>query len=87
MATIVMNMDGCDIAHEALKLKEYGEEAMCSGQYPQCSPAGESPVVKISRHAPARERALTPDVALSSAQEEVIDSVGSLLSTAFPKCP
>lgn len=26
MSTIVMNIDECDIAHEALMLEEYGEE-------------------------------------------------------------
>lgn len=26
MSTIVMNIDGCDIAHEALMLEEYSEE-------------------------------------------------------------
>jgi hypothetical protein len=44
MATIVMNIDGCDIAHEALMLEEYGEETNrewkpqhVNGQYPSAS--------------------------------------------------
>ena len=34
MATIVMDMDGFDIAHEKLMLEEYGEEVMSAGWIP-----------------------------------------------------
>lgn len=35
MATIVRDIDGCDIAHEALILQEYSEEVKCAGWDPQ----------------------------------------------------
>lgn len=44
MATIVMDMDGCDIAHETLMLEEYGEEVMCAGWIPPRALKGENVV-------------------------------------------
>lgn len=73
MTTIEMNMDGCDVAHEALMLKEYGMEA--------------GSVVRI--HGPANDRghASIPTVDPPSASEEVSESFVLLPSTAFPHCP
>ncbi len=34
MATIVMDVNECDIAHEKLMLEEYGEEVMSAGWIP-----------------------------------------------------
>jgi hypothetical protein len=44
MATIVLDMDGCDIAHEKLMLEEYGEEVMSAGWIPPRTLKGESEV-------------------------------------------
>lgn len=73
MTTIVMNMDGCDIAHEAHMLEEYREEVACSGE--------------MEIREPDRERAMVLAVALPSAPEEMLDRVRVVLSSAFPKCP
>lgn len=53
MATIVMDMDGCDVAHETLMLEEYGEEVMCAGWIPPRTLKGEN-VVALAI-APAEE--------------------------------
>lgn len=87
MATIVMNMDECDIAHEALKLEEYGDEVRRTGREPQLTQAGESPAVQSNKQAKNPGPATDPDVALLSAPVEVADSVGLLRSASFPKCP
>ncbi len=50
MDTIVMNVDECDIAHEALMLEEYGEEVMFAGWNPQLNLLGDSPVTPINKH-------------------------------------
>ena len=50
MNTIVMNIDGCNIEHEAPVDEEYGEEVMCAGWNPQLTLAAESPVAQIKRH-------------------------------------
>lgn len=42
MATNVLDMDGCDIAHEKLMLEEYGEEVMNAGWIPPLILKGES---------------------------------------------
>ncbi|ADE12497.1 hypothetical protein [Sideroxydans lithotrophicus] len=44
MATIVLDMDGCDIAHEQLMLEEYGEEVMSAGWIPPRTLKGENEV-------------------------------------------
>ena len=91
MTTIVKNIDGCDIEHEALMLQEYGEEVMCAGWNPQLALAIESSVAQTSKF--ANDRGLTaipdfiPDFALPAAAEDVIDSDIPLRSSAFPKCP
>lgn len=87
MATIVMNIDECDIAHEARKLEEYRAEVTCAGREPQLTQAGESPVVQSNKPAKNPGPAADPDVALLSAPVEVDDSVGLLRSASFPKCP
>ena len=50
MATIVMDMNGCDVEHEVVVNEEYGEEVMCAGWNPQLTLAAESPVAQINRH-------------------------------------
>ena len=86
MATIVMDMDGCDTAHEVLMLREYEEEMLCPGQDPRRTPAGESPAANIGLQLRLQECARTPEVALHSVPEEVT-VVEFLLASAFPKCP
>ncbi len=49
MDSSVMNTDGCDIAHEALMLEEYGEEVMFAGWNPQLNLLGDSPVAQINK--------------------------------------
>lgn len=44
MTTIVMDTDGCDIAHEAMMLEEYGDEVMCAGWIPPHTLKGENVV-------------------------------------------
>jgi hypothetical protein len=44
MAAIVMDTDGCDIAHETQMLEEYGEEVMCAGWIPPRTLRGENVV-------------------------------------------
>lgn len=87
MATIVMNIDGCDIAHEALLLKEFGEEVRYAGQEPQLRLASERSVAQTSMRAHAQGHARISIVDLPSACNEVGDSVRFVLSSAFPKCP
>jgi hypothetical protein len=87
MTTIVRNMDGCDIAHEALMLEEYGEEVMCAAGDLQLMQVGERPIAQIDRQENDRGRTTFSTVALPSAPEEVIESFGLLRSTAFPQCP
>ena len=50
MDAIAMNMNGCNIGHEAPTIEEYGEEIMCAGWNPQLALAGESPVAQINKH-------------------------------------
>lgn len=50
MNTIVMNMDGFGIEHEAPVMEEYGEEVMFAGWNPQLTLASESAVVQINKH-------------------------------------
>ena len=87
MATIVMNMDGCDIAHEALMLEEFGNEAMCVGRDRLPAPVGKGPVAQIDRHASERRGSTIPRVGLPPTPGEVIDSLVLLRSTTFPQCP
>jgi hypothetical protein len=86
MATIEMNIDGCDIAHEALMLEEYGKE-VCTGRNPQLTLVGESPVAQINKRANDRGRAKAPNDAFASAPEEVFESFSLLRSATFPQCP
>ena len=44
MAAIVLDTDGCDIAHEKLMLEEYGEEVMNAGWIPPLTLKGENRV-------------------------------------------
>jgi len=50
MDSVVMDMNGCNIEHEALVVEEYGEEVMFAGWNPQLTLLGESPVAQINRH-------------------------------------
>ena len=47
MDTVVMNMNGCNIEHDALMTEVYGEEVMCAWWNPQL---GESPLSRTSKH-------------------------------------
>jgi len=76
MATIVMNIDGCDIAHEALMLEEYGAEKKRAEWKLQLAPAGDG--AWINRHVNGQ---------YTSASEEEIESLALIPSTAFPQCP
>ena len=71
MATIVMDMDGCDIAHETLMLEEYGEEVMCAGWISPRTLKGESEVA----------------LALAIAPVEEVETGRFFLPTALPQCP
>ena len=48
MAIMEMDMDGCDIAHETLLLKEFEEEVRPAGQNLQRMPGGEESIAKGS---------------------------------------
>lgn len=50
METVVMNIDGCDIEHEAPMIEEYSEEVMYAGWNPQLTLAGRSPIAQVNRH-------------------------------------
>jgi hypothetical protein len=50
MATIVMNMNGCDVEHEVVVNEEYDEEVMCAGWNPQLTLVSESPAIQVNRH-------------------------------------
>lgn len=50
MATIVMNMNGCDVEHEVVVNEEYDEEVMCAGWNPQLALVAEDPAVQVNRH-------------------------------------
>jgi hypothetical protein len=73
MTNVVMNMDGCDLAHETLMLKEFGDAVNYAG-----------PEQLHVKHVRTGSKHLK---GVASAPEEVIDSVKSILSSAFPKCP
>ncbi|MDO8990804.1 MAG: hypothetical protein Q7U91_14360 [Sideroxyarcus sp.] len=79
MATILMNIDGFEIAHEAHMLEEYGEEKKRAEWKPQLALAGNGAVARINRHA--------SDAAPPSALEEEIECFVLLPSAAFPRCP
>lgn len=82
MTTIEMNIDGCDIAHEALMLEEYGKEV-----YPQLTLVGESPVAQINKRANDRGHTKAPNDSFASAPEEVFENFSLLGSATFPQCP
>jgi len=50
MNSIAMNLDECDIDHEALMDEEYGDEVMSAGWNPQLTLAGDGPVAQINKH-------------------------------------
>lgn len=60
MATIVMNMNGHGIGHEAPEVEEYGEEVLCAEWNPQLALAGEGPLAATNGH-------VTPDLAIVDA--------------------
>jgi hypothetical protein len=87
MTTILMDMDGCDIAHESLLLSEFYEQVKYAGREPQLALATVSSMAKSSRHAYAPIGARTFNIDFPSSVNEVGDSVSLFLSSAFPKCP
>lgn len=78
MAAIVMNIDGCDIAHEAHMLEEYSEEVKRAEWNLQLAPAGYDAAARINQHVHGE---------YLSAPEEEIESFVLIPSTAFPQCP
>ena len=50
MTTMMGNVNGCDIEHEAIVDEGYSEEVMCAGWNPQLALVAENPVVQINRH-------------------------------------
>ena len=85
MTIIVKSMDGFDIAHEALMLKEYGEEVILGGLHPRLALVSESSDATIRKYPVARRRTPTSNAALSAAEDD--DSFSLLSSTDFPQCP
>lgn len=81
MATILMSIDGCEIAHEALMLEEYGEEKKRAEWYPQLALASNGAVARLNRH--ASDAAPPP----ASEDEDEFECFALLSSTAFPRCP
>lgn len=71
MASIVINMNGCDLAHET----------NCAS--PEFQSSGKDAVAKYSKPARAGSRHLK---AVAAATEEAIEKI-AILSSAFPKCP
>jgi hypothetical protein len=53
MATIVMNMNGCDVEHEVVVNEEYDDEVMCAGWNPQLALVAENPEVLVHVNVPA----------------------------------
>ncbi len=86
MTTPVMNADACDLAHEALKLEEYGRDAPHAGGELHAA-AGEKPAATRDEEAKNPELATDPDIALLTAPEEVDDIIGPLRAASFPSCP
>jgi hypothetical protein len=60
---------------------------MCEGWIPQLSLAAESSAQRINRDAKGWKCNKIPSSALSSEQEEAVDSIEFVRSTAFPQCP
>ncbi len=87
MATIGLNMDGCDIAHETFRLEEHGGDMMRAGWAQQFSLVGGSPVAQIRRHPIDHGGGATPHAAPAPAPEEAVDNFGLVLSSLFPQCP
>ena len=50
MDTVLANMNGCNIEHEALMIEQYGEEILCAGWNPQLTLASESAVAQLNKH-------------------------------------
>jgi hypothetical protein len=83
MATIELNVDGCDIAHETLRLEEYGGDVMRAGWRQQFTLVGGSPVAQIRRRPIDHGSSAIPH----AAPEEAVDDFGLVLSSLFPQCP
>ena len=49
MTTMMGNVNGCDIEHEAIVDEGYSEEVMCAGWNPQLALANEIPVEQINK--------------------------------------
>ena len=87
MTTFVMDKDGCDIAHETLLLKEFGEQAGYAAPQPQRAVANAGVVASSNGYSTVVARARTLNIDLASAWNEVGDRVRLFSSSAFPKCP
>lgn len=87
MTTFVMDVDGCDIAHETLLLKEFGEQAGYAAPQPQRAAPNTGVVASTNRYSTVVERARTLNIDLASAWNEVGDRVRLFSSSALPKCP
>jgi hypothetical protein len=77
MNSVVMDTNGCDLAHETLMLKEFGEAVNRAN--PELHLAGKDAVGKSGKPARPGSKHAT------SAPGKVIDGVRSVLD--FPKCP
>lgn len=87
MATIVMDTDECEIAHEALLLKEFNEQMGYAGREPQLALVSANAAAKNTRHSYIQGRTMAFNIDLPASWHEVGDSVSLFLSSAFPKCP
>lgn len=87
MNTNVMDIEECDIAHEALLLREFNEQVRYAGREQQLALASANTAAKNNKHANFQGRAMAFDIDLPASWHEVGDSVSLFLSSAFPKCP
>lgn len=87
MTTIVMDIEGCDIAHETLLLKEYAEEVRHVQAEPQPALASAGAAANNNRHANIFGCAKAFNIDPPAALYEVGDSVRFIFPSAFPKCP
>ncbi len=60
MATIVMDMSGHSVGHEAPEVDEYGEEVLCAEWNPQLAQLGEGLLAATNGH-------VSPDLAIVDA--------------------
>lgn len=87
MTTFVMDIEGCDIAHETLLLKEFAEEVRHAQTEPQLALASAGTAARNNRHTNVFGCARTFNIDPPAALNEVGDSVRFIFPSAFPKCP